>query len=326
MLMLAMFLGGLVVILFALLCHTRMELGDCKERLRHALDAREISTQQCAAANKELTDLKRFCELYKGDAIAANKELTDLKCFIEEAKADREDMVKEITADALRMRAKLVQMVPAVLLCLLVGLAGCSSRGPAALDLVYVADVAQPVPMTDLPESMRITNWVGRDVDGSVGGSCVHASTINCFRSAGRYDLEEKWFQNRDRGYEGPEADFRILQKLDDQGILFAATDDGDAEVLEAASATGRMAVIFYYPSHSINFVEFNVINGEQVAVLLDNNFPEYYIVVPKDVFLDSWRNLYDGFAVVPWIEPNPSRTFPRTIPKRYLRNVYPQA
>ncbi len=308
MFVLAMFLGGLVVLLLGLLIVARMELHDRKTQLNRLQAVRDLTINDAVNANNQV--------------MQAHQELIDLKSFIEESKADRKELVDEITKDALTIRAKLLQLVPMLLLCF--SLVGC---GPSArsLDLVYVADVQQPVPVTDLPESMRVENWIGRDEDGSVGGSCVHASTINCFRSAGRFDLEQEWYDHRDEGYEGPEADFRLLEKLDSRGIKFAATDDGDVEVLEAASATGRMAVIFYYPSHSINFVEFNVIDGQPVAILLDNNFPDAYIVVPKDVFLDSWRNLYDGFAVVPWIEPNPSRTFPRTIPKRYLQNVYPQ-
>jgi hypothetical protein len=304
MFVLVTFLGGLVVILAALLLHSRMETKEAVHRFNEAdASLRKLRTE----------DRKQLQQV--------NRELIDLKCFIEEAKADRKELVAEITKDALTLRTKLLQLIPVLFLCLMFG---CSSAS-RSLDLVYVADIQQPVPVTDLPESMRVENWIGRDEDGSVGGSCVHASTINCFRSAGRFDLEQEWYNHRDEGYEGPEADFRLLEKLDSRGIKFAATDDGDIEVLEAASATGRMAVIFYYPSHSINFVEFNVIDGQPVAILLDNNFPDAYIVVPKDVFLDSWRNLYDGFAVVPWIEPNPSRTFPRTIPKRYLKNAYPQ-
>lgn len=209
----------------------------------------------------------------------------------------------------------------AVLLFSVVALAGCSA-GDRGLDLVYLPDVAQPVPVSDLPEEMRIKNWVGTDVDGSRGGSCVHASTIHCFRAAGRYDLEAKWFAMRDKGYEGPEADFRILQKLDEQGVPFLATDGecerDDIDVLQAASDTGRWAVIFYYPSHSINFVEFADVNGVENAILLDNNFPERYIAVPRDVFERSWL-AYGGFAVVPWIEPVVPRTFARAVPREYV-------
>lgn len=198
---------------------------------------------------------------------------------------------------------------------------GCSAN--RGLDLVYLPDREQPVPIADLPEEMRIKNWIGTDVDGQRGGSCVHASTIHCFRAAGRYDLEQKWYANRTRGYEGPEADFRILQKLDEQGIPFLATDGRcepkDIEVLEIANATGRWAVIFYYPQHSINFVGFDDVNGVPHAILLDNNFPERYIAVPRDVFEKSWYG-YGAFAVVPWIEPVVPRTYPRTIPRKYVQ------
>lgn len=204
---------------------------------------------------------------------------------------------------------------------------GCDTRNPVEkLDLVYLPDQIQPPPVNDLPEELRVKNWIGTDQDGDRGGSCVHAAIIHTFRSAGRNDLEQVWYVNRGRGYEGPETAYRIMDKLDDQNIPFAATEDGDIRLLEEASKTHRQAAIFYYPSHCINFQEFAYVETDdfvgEAAILLDSNFPDRYIVVDRQTFERSWE-YYGGFAVVPWIEPVVPRSFPRALPRKVLQNGY---
>jgi hypothetical protein len=194
-------------------------------------------------------------------------------------------------------------------------LTGCDDS--RQLDLVYLPDQVQPVPVVDLPVSMRVENWTGRSQDGDVGGSCVHASTINTFRSSGRSDLENAWFQNRNRGYAGPETGRGIMDKLSANRVSFAWTASADPELFQWSTDTRRQGVIFYYPSHCVNFQEFATLeDGREVAVLLDNNFPDYYIVVDRELFLRSWR-YYGGFGFVPSLTP----TTPRTFPRAYERN-----
>jgi hypothetical protein len=190
---------------------------------------------------------------------------------------------------------------------------GCTAPGP---DLVYLPDQPQPPPAADLPVDLRLKNWIGTDVDGDSGGSCVHASTRMVARVAGDYDLDLVWFQNATRGYEGPESAGRLLDKLNREGRIFAATEDGDLDLLETASEEGRWAIIFYYPGHSIAFCGFDVIDNQEVALLLDNNFPDAYIVVEKQLFVDSWQRAYGGFACVPWL----TQVVPRTYPRSYER------
>ena len=114
------------------------------------------------------------------------------------------------------------------------------------------------------------------------------------------------------------------MDKLDDQGVPFAATEDGDINVLEEASRTRREAAIFYYPSHCINFQEFAYVQTPEftgeAAILLDSNFPDRYIVVDRKTFERSWE-YYGGFAVVPWLDPVVPRSFPRAVPRRFLTN-----
>ena len=191
-----------------------------------------------------------------------------------------------------------------------IAIIGCA---PAAPRLVYLPDAVQPPPISDLPVDLRLSNYIGVDDDGDEGGSCAHVSSRNAFRVGGAWALDDIWEHNRSRGYAGPEYAERLLEKWDREGIPFAATEDGDVEVLEAASRTGRWATIFYYPSHAITFCGFDVVNGVESALLLDNNFIDYYIVVEKRLFLDSWQHAYGGFAAVPWIAPAVPRTYPRT-------------
>jgi hypothetical protein len=208
-----------------------------------------------------------------------------------------------------QMRSILVALVAAsCLLCV-----GCAEPQPR---LQWLPDQVHPVPMASMPREMRIRNWEGRGLGGHYGGSCVHASSINVFRASGRPDLEQVWYDNRSRGYEGPETGNGIIAKCKEQGIPHIYTESGDVKLLEAATATHRMGIIFYYPSHCINFVEFSNIDGREVAVLLDNNFPDDFIVIDRDIFERSW-DYYDGFALFPWIEPVTPRTYPRTFPTR---------
>jgi hypothetical protein len=192
-----------------------------------------------------------------------------------------------------------------ILLLAIACLLGCS--GP---QLVYLPDMVQPPPAADLPVELRLKNWIGTDVDGVSGGSCVHATTRMVFRTAGEYELDQEWYQAK---YEGPETANRLLDKLHSLGVVFAATEDGDERLLEDASAAGRWATIFYYPSHSIAFCGFDYVDGRESAILLDNNFPDAYIIVEKQLFLDSWKHAYRGFAVVPWLTQSVPRTFPRS-------------
>lgn len=198
-----------------------------------------------------------------------------------------------------------------LLIALMIGCLGCSQQP----DLVYLPDAVQPVPTADLPVDMRVKNWTGRGKLGN-GGSCVHASTQNVFQAIGRPDLVDVWRKNRRRGYQGPETGSGILSKYREQNIPYVYTETGDVELLEKATETHRPGIIFYYPSHCVNFIEFrNTPDGEK-AVLLDNNFPDRYIVIDRDVFERSWK-YYDGFAAVPWLEDRVlPRTFPRTMPR----------
>ena len=237
-----------------------------------------------------------------------------------------------------------------VILLLALAFTGCA---PVAyqrpLQLQYLPDRQQPVPSADLPQELRIKNWIGTNDRGSRGGSCFWASMWMCVRASGRVDVEERLAEMRGNGFEGPEHLLSMCRKLDSIGVPFVATEDGDERLLEEASRTRRWTAIGYYPAHAICFVGYyeldraaiyELVNagvplitgdtenhwryatygdladleGQEVAILLDNNFPNKYIVVEsKQRFLRSWKDLYGGMAVTPWLSPIMPKTYPRT-------------
>jgi hypothetical protein len=210
-------------------------------------------------------------------------------------------LIRLITAT---LNAMLLVILAVCLLC------GCDRQ---SLKLQYLADREQPIPSAHLPEDYRLKNWIGTNDRGSRGGSCFWASVYMCLRHADRPDLEEILIARRGDGFEGPEHLTSMCRKLASVGIPWAATEDGDIELLERASETRRWAAIGYYPGHAICFCGFYQSPQGEIAVLLDNNFPDDYIGVPRKLFEDSWKHAYGGMAVVPWVEPAIVNSYPRT-------------
>lgn len=167
------------------------------------------------------------------------------------------------------------------------------------------APIADEIPWMNLPREMREWNWGG--------GSCVHASTVMCFRWQGDLDRAAMWR----RTYSGGESSYGLRRKLDHHGIAYHYTDQaGDDRVLEYGSRTRRGAVIFYYPNHSICFAGYARRGGNEYAVLLDNNRIDEFIWVPKADFLRHWRG-YGGFALVLLGSPAPRQPYYPFTPAR---------
>ena len=149
----------------------------------------------------------------------------------------------------------------------------------------------------DLPPSMRQENWGG--------GSCVHASTVSHLRWLGMEELAAWWRQQ----YSGGEYADRLLKRMDEAGLKWAATTKSDFGLLEWANRTRRGAVIFYKSNHSINFV--GISPDGQTVYMLDNNATEYpernghYEAVPIEEFKRRWAG-YGGFAAVCVYSPTP--------------------
>jgi hypothetical protein len=152
-------------------------------------------------------------------------------------------------------------------------------------DLALAASPVKEVPICNLPQPLRVQNYKG--------GSCVHASTGSDFNWLHEYALQKWWNQT----YSSGESYNGLTSKLRKNKIPFYDTANGDVQVLEKCSAERRMATIFYYPSHSINFCGFQ----DGYAYLLDNNNTGVWIRVQRETFIRNWKG-YGGVAVVPLI------------------------
>jgi len=148
-----------------------------------------------------------------------------------------------------------------------------------------------PWPPADIPKELRQANYSG--------GSCVHASTITALRYCGEDEIADRW---RSR-YAGGEDWAGLTAKAEKEGLVWAGTSRGDEGLLEWASRTERMAVVFYDPAHCINFLGF--LDGK--AVLLDNNSTGRYRYEDKDTFIRNWKG-YGGVAFVPAYTPPPPK------------------
>jgi len=181
---------------------------------------------------------------------------------------------------------------------LLLAAAGLLVAGnlPAGFPMQAVADSAlneagerecpfDPVEAIDLPLKLRQSNYGG--------GSCMHASMINVLRQQGLYQLADKWR----REHWGAAGVWDLARLSEQEGLKYAYTTEGDEKLLEWCGRTKRWAAIHYFPAHAINFCGFVQRDGQETAVLLDNNRPERYLYVPKQEFIRRWRG-YGGCAL----------------------------
>ncbi len=197
----------------------------------------------------------------------------------------------------------------AIAICLTSLLTGCTDQQWRELACPSVE-----IPAANVPASLRYKNWPDRN--GS--GSCVIASSCSALEWYNRPDLAQKFRQT----YAGGQTETSILTKYRESRIPFVATKSpedaartggyqyGDPRILERCSETRRIAIIWYFPNHCVNFVGFSQWQGREVAWLLDNNRKERFISIPKNQFLSEWRG-FGGFAAIPWLTPAPSIPFP---------------
>ncbi|MEM6979243.1 MAG: hypothetical protein AAF539_06200 [Planctomycetota bacterium] len=193
----------------------------------------------------------------------------------------------------------------------MLGMTGCSGGVFRKPDPVWLRAPKQPIPSSHLPVSRRLKNWSGRSVRG---GSCVHCSSINAFRSMNAPEWEAVWVTNRSRGYEGGETANGILSKYKDQNLPYIATKSADMRLWDLASQTRRAGIWWYYPSHCVtNFGTFDIPDRDgrrrPSVLMLDNNRTESYIAVDREIARDAWR-YYGGFGAIPWLTPAIPYTF----------------
>lgn len=160
--------------------------------------------------------------------------------------------------------------------------------GCVAPTIVAVRPLPPETPSMNLPKSLRQENWLYAGE-----GSCVHASTCSHLRWLGLYDLAAQWR----RKYGGGEYASGILAKYQAEGLQSAHTMDADPRFLEWVTARRSGAIIWFFPSHCVNFVGFGRDErGQEVAYLLDNNRTAQFLRIPKAKFLQAWAS-YGGFA-----------------------------
>ena len=156
---------------------------------------------------------------------------------------------------------------------------------------IVPAMAVNEIPGANLPVDLRPYNWTDRG--GS--GSCANASSVYNLQWAAKPDVAEYWR----RTHAGGETDRSLRAKHDAAKQPYYYTLRADPALLDWATRTRRSAVIWYYPSHAINFCGFHREPGDQrtYAYLLDNNRPQRFIKVERSEFLRAWAG-YGGFAL----------------------------
>jgi len=190
------------------------------------------------------------------------------------------------------------------LLCLLC--AGCVDRDPLSDVRLAALRPFVEVPVASLPDSLRPVNWT--DARGS--GSCVNASSMFNFRWTNQPDLANWWRKT----YAGGETETSIRRAHDQARVPYYYTRSADRSFLEWATATRRSALIWYYPSHCINFVGYHrdparPTDPTVYAWLCDNNRPARFIKIPEPEFGRKWLS-YGGFGLTPAAPPVPPPLF----------------
>jgi len=174
---------------------------------------------------------------------------------------------------------------------MLIAFAGCTAPAkPVAEPRILPPMAAPEVPVANLPVSLRPYNWV--DARGS--GSCVNASTVFNLHWSNQPYLADWWR----RSHAGGETSTTIRQHHDARQQRYFYTLRADPALLDWCTATRRSALIWFYPSHCINFCGFHKDeSGREMAYLLDNNRPKNWIKVERSKFIREWAG-YGGFAL----------------------------
>ncbi len=189
------------------------------------------------------------------------------------------------------------------LLLFLIAVCGCDST-PA------VRPVKPPpleVPAANLPRPLREWNWTDRNG----AGSCVIASSVYHLRWQDKLSIADRLR----RTYAGGQTATSIRNIWTREGIPHVYTEAGDPAFLDWASRTRRGAIIWYFPSHCVHFCGFSMVDGQEFAVLNDNNRIDGMIKIPRSEFLRNWRG-YGGFACTALFAPSPPLPWPAYEPE----------
>lgn len=152
--------------------------------------------------------------------------------------------------------------------------------------------IAADWPAVNVPPEYRQENW-----PGSEGmGSCVHASIITLFNWQGKFEIADRWKRNYENG-EWPED---MAEKLDREGVRWAATTDGDVSFLEWACRTRRgCGVTVMGGAHMVTLVHLD----SKWAAILDNNSISEFVWYSREEFISEWKSSR-GWALTPVYSP----------------------
>ena len=172
----------------------------------------------------------------------------------------------------------------------------CPVRDARAFAAVLVEDAAEGVApnLLDLPPELRSRNYAG--------GSCCHAAIQDVLRWHGFHELAAWWRQNYSGAF-GVSSGVQVMERL---GLRYAYTTRGDERLLEWCSRNRHGAAIHYYTGHAITFRGY----AGGYAILGDNNRPHQLIRVPKQTFIQRWKQ-YGGCALTVVYSPTPPIPIP---------------
>jgi len=165
---------------------------------------------------------------------------------------------------------------------------------PKRPDVIY-PEYEQERPTVNLEEVFRQSNWIGSQDEGS----CVWASMMMLFRWQGREDLADLIEAN----YENGSWPSDLAAKFDAHDVRYAYTSQkNDVSFIEWACATRRgCGVTVQGAAHMVIVVH---MDAEQVGIL-DNNHIDEIKWVPREAFLNEWKNS-ESWAVTPVYTPPP--------------------
>lgn len=155
----------------------------------------------------------------------------------------------------------------------------------------------------DLPRSCRKKNIASKGLGCCVFRSADYAGHWQ--QEPELYDLPEKMVQHGIAGGGYPEKVDKIFKELAPH-VQYVQDTSGDADILEAILASGRMACVTYNGhdchysgsiAHMVNLVHFDRKTGW--ACVSDNNFIEedQFVWMSCDEFLKRWKGQGGGWV-----------------------------
>ncbi len=181
-----------------------------------------------------------------------------------------------------------------------IDLGNWNSFGPAIFRQDYeYPDYEVERPTVNLETIFRENNWLGPQGEGS----CVHSTMVMLLRWQGQFDLADYWRANHADG----EYASNLAAKMDRAGVRYAYTSrKDDVAFLQWACDTRRgCGVAVKNRAHMVMLVALD----DQWACILDNNSPENFKWVKRDVFMKDWLSS-GSWAVTPIYTPPPPLPF----------------